>query len=426
MERESVAFVMVGHIDHGKSTLIGRLLLDTNSLADGKLEEIEAAARAEGREVEFGFITDHLREERERAMTIDTAQAFFSSASRDYVIIDAPGHKEFIKNMITGASQAAAAVLICSVAEGVQEQTKRHAYVLRLLGIEQLVVAYNKMDLAGYEQRQFEQVRRDMGEFLQRLGLRAGVEVPISARGGDNVVRRSEKMPWYAGPTVLEALDTFRKVPPPTAKPLRFPVQDIYESDAPGAGPIAVGRIESGILRKGDRLRFLPGAAGSAGAADGEIRTVREIKQFNRKDIAQAEAGECIGLVLDRAGLRRGQVGCPEADGARLSGSFRASVFWLSERPLDLSSASALTFKCATQEQPCRIAAIHDRIDSSSLERLPTGEGRLEHTEVGEAVIETAEAVVVESFYDVQELGRFVLVSGRDVVAGGIVTHPQG
>jgi small GTP-binding protein len=419
MERESLAFVMVGHVDHGKSTLIGRLLCDTHSLPEGKMEEIEAAARAEGRELEIGFVTDHLREERQRAMTIDTAQTFFSGLSRDYVIIDAPGHRELIKNMITGASQAEAAVLILSVAEGVQEQTKRHAYVVRLLGIEQLVLAYNKMDLVGCSRERFQEVKRDMDEFLERLGLRPQLEVPISARRGDNVVDCSDDMPWYKGPTLLEALDTFRKIPPPTEKPLRFPVQDVYPWSGPEADHIAAGRVESGRLRAGQRLRFVPGE---------QLRTVRAIKQYDEPDLAEAEAGQCVGVILDEDGLRRGQVGCPADDMVRATRRFHASVFWLARVPLEVggSHPCPLTIKCATQEQPCCVAALDERIDSSTLERLPAQENRLQETEVGEVVIETAEPVVVESFYDVQELGRFVLVRGRDVVAGGIVTRAEG
>ena len=417
MDRASLAFVMVGHVDHGKSTLIGRLLCDTDSLPDGKLEEIEAAARAEGRELEFGFVMDHLREERERGITIDTAQTFFSSPRRDYVIIDAPGHKEFIKNMITGASQAEAAMLICSVPEGVQEQTKRHAYVLKLLGLAQVVVAYNKMDLVGFQEAPFRRVKADMDAFLGRLGVAPSMEVPISARRGDNVATRSGNMPWYDGPTILEALDVFAKIPPPTDKPLRFPVQDVYEGPEAGDGRIVVGRVESGRLERGQSLRFLPG---------GQVRTVREIRKYGEQDVASAEAGECIGVVLEDDGLERGQVGGPQDDLPSPTRRFHASVFWLSPTPLDLErQADALALKCATQEQPCRIADMLERLDSSTLELLPREDGRLRETEVGELLIETAEPVVVESFYDVQELGRFVLVRGRDVVAGGIVTRPE-
>ncbi len=410
MSDETLSFVMVGHIDHGKSTLIGRLLYDTDSLPDGKMEEIEAAAREEGRPVEFGYVVDHLAEERSRGITIDTAQIYFSSDARDYVIIDAPGHLEFIKNMITGASQAEAAVLICSVFEGVQEQTKRHAYVIKLLGLDQVLVAYNKMDLVDYDQAKFEAVQKEMREFLARLGVTPSVEVPVSAAVGDNIANRSDKMPWYSGPTVCEGLDMFKKMPAPTEKALRFPIQDIYVRDG---RPIAAGRVESGVLHKGDKLRFVPGD---------KVCTVQEIRQYLRDDMPSAEAGECIGVLFDADGLRRGQVGCPVDDKLTMTQRLGASVFWLSPRALETAEEAPLTLKCATQEIPCHVASIRERLNSSTLEQLDPNAGRLEETEVGEMVLETEEPVVVESFYDVAELGRFVLVRGHDVVAGGIVT----
>jgi bifunctional enzyme CysN/CysC len=413
MEKESLSFVMVGHIDHGKSTLIGRLMYDTGSLPEGKMEEIAAAAEAEGKDFEIGFVMDHLHEERERGITIDTAQTFFSSPTRDYVIIDAPGHKEFIKNMITGASQAEACVLLCSVAEGVQEQTKRHAYVIEMLGLEQVVVAYNKMDRVGYDQARFEAVKADMNAFLDRIGVEPSIEVPISAREGDNVAKPSENMPWYHGPTIVEALDVFRKIPAPTEKVLRFPVQDVYEV---GGRPIVVGRVETGILEAGRTLHFVPG--------NRELE-VKEIRQYGRDPLPKAEAGECIGLIVDGDGLKRGDVGCPEGDTPHLTDRFQASVFWLSPEPFDMTAdAKGLTIRCATQEKPCRIAEIRERVDSGNLAHLSADEGRLEGTEVGEVVLEVSEPLVVESFYDVPELGRFVLVKNKDVVAGGIVTHP--
>jgi small GTP-binding protein len=418
MDKESLAFVIVGHVDHGKSTLIGRLLYDTGSVPPSRLEEAEAAARQQGLELEFGFLMDHLREERERGITIDTAQTFFSSPKRDYVIIDAPGHKEFIKNMITGASQAEAAVLMCSVAEGVQEQTKRHAYVLKLLGLEQVIVAYNKMDLVGHRLDRFKQVKADMDLFLDRLGIRPSHEVPVSARHGDNVVNRSKKTPWYNGPTIVQALDDFRKMPAPTQKPLRFPVQDLYEWGAPTGGRVIVGRVESGVLHRGQKLRFAPGD---------EVKTVLAVRQYRRDDMDEAQAGQCVGLICDGRPPRRGQVACSESDRPFLTQRFQANVFWLSPEPLRAGQADfGLTLKCATQEVPCRVAAIRERLDSSTLEHLPTEDGTLAETEVGELVLETDEPVVLESFYDVQELGRFVLVRNKDVVAGGIVTDPRG
>jgi len=415
MPDQTLSFVMVGHIDHGKSTLIGRLLYDTGSLSAGKIQEIEAAARAEGKPLEYGFVMDHLHEERARGITIDTAQTFFSSDARDYVIIDAPGHKEFIKNMITGASQAEAAVLLCSVSEGVQEKTKRHAYVIRLLGLEQVMVAYNKMDLVDYDQERFEGVRRDMNEWLARLGVQASIEVPISAREGDNVANRSENMPWYDGPTLVDALDLLEKIPHATSKRLRFPVQDVYAHDGE---QFVVGRVESGTVKRGQSIRFLPG---------GQVQTVREVRQFMREDMPEAVAGECVALLLDGEPPQRGQVGCPEDSKAAMTSRLRASVFWLAPEPLTLTKdTDGLALRCATQETPCRAAELVERVDSGSLAHLPTDEGTLGETEVGEMVIETESPVVVESFYDVQELGRFVLVKGHSVVAGGIVTQPEG
>jgi len=410
MEKETLKFVLVGSIDHGKSTLIGRLFYDTDSLPEGKIEEIRAASEAEGKELELGFLLDHLREERHRGVTIDTAQAFFSTDRRDYVIIDAPGHKEFLKNMITGVSQAEAAVLICSACEGVEEQTRRHAYMLKLLGIEQAIVAYNKMDLVGYERGRFEQVRRDLGEFLRRIGISPVHEVPVSARLGDNVAVRSAKMPWHEGPTVLEALDSLRKTALPLDRPVRLPIQDVYDVDG---RRVAVGRVESGVLRRGAVLKFLP---------EGRERTVREIVKFGEEDIEQASAGECIGVSFDADGVRRGEVGCAPDSPAPVVESVQANVFWLAAAPLKVGEE--LLLRCSTQERACRVRSIRERIDSSTLEHVEHDAAQLGETEVGELTIEAASPMVAEAFRDVPELGRFVLVRGRDVVGGGIVTGP--
>jgi len=408
MEREALKLVIVGSVDHGKSTLIGRLFYDTGSLPEGKMEELRAAAQAEGKEVEFAFIMDHLREEREGAMTIDTAQAFFSGALRDYVIIDAPGHKELLKNMVTGASQADGAVLICSAYEGVEEQTRRHAYVLKLLGLHQTIVAYNKMDLVEYDQRRFEKVRTDLREFLQQLGIEPRLEIPISAKLGENVAQRSLNMPWYEGATILEALDTFELGPGAVEKPVRFPVQDVYELDG---RKVAVGRIESGVLSRGAELLFLPAA---------KRRTVADILRFEESNIEQGTCGECIGVALEPAEAQRGEIGCDPNSPPRPVRSFEASIFWLAHGPLN--PGEELVIHCSTQEAQSRIAVIRERIDSSTLECLERNAKRLEETEVGQVTVTCDRPLVVEKFTDVPELGRFVLVRGRNVVAGGIVT----
>src|SRR6202045_753008 len=247
--------VFTGHVDHGKSTLIGRILNDTDSLPEGKIEMVKKACEAEGMEFEFAFVLDALLEEQSQNITIDTTEIRFKTEQRKYIIIDAPGHKEFLKNMITGASRADAAVLVIAANEGVREQSRRHAYLLRLLGISQLIVVVNKMDLAEFSEKRFNEIESEYRKFLIDLSLEARAFVPTSAKTSENVARASEKMKWYRGPTVLEALDLFEPRKADVDLPLRFCVQDVYRFDQ---RRIVAGRIETGTLRAGDELVFSP------------------------------------------------------------------------------------------------------------------------------------------------------------------------
>ncbi len=406
----NLKFVMVGHVDHGKSTLIGRLLYDTESLPPDKLEEIRIASEEQGKEVEFAYVMDHLEEERSRNITIDTAQTFFKTPRREYVIIDAPGHKEFLKNMITGASQAEAAVLIVDAAEGVREQTQRHAFMIDLLGLEQLIVVVNKMDSIDFSEERFEKVKKDLVEFLGRVHLSPTHVIPISARQGDNVSNRSEKMNWYSGQTFLEALDSFVNLPSVREKPLRYPVQLLHQVEGE---EVVMGRVEAGKLRRGQELVFLP---------SGKRSRVKKILEFGAEGREAAEAGRSTGIVLDPPGrVERGEVAVSPGEEPPVTSRFPASVFWMSPVPFRIEKEILL--RVSTQEVPARIVEIRERVDSSTLEILEENAKALHDTESGEVVIETARPVVVESFYKTKELGRFVLVRGHDVVAGGIIAH---
>src|SRR5437899_11991481 len=247
--------VFVGHVDHGKSTLIGRILHDTGSLPEGKIEEIKKACAAEGMEFEFAFLLDALLEEQKQNVTIDTTEIPFRTARRRYAIIDAPGHKEFLKNMITGASRADAAILVIGADEGVREQSRRHAYLLGMLGIRQVIVVVNKMDLINYSEKRFREIEQEYRKFLQELGLNARTFIPGSAKQGENVARASMKMKWYCAASVLEALDSLGPQERDVDLPLRFCVQDVYRFDG---RRIIAGRIETGTLRVGDELIFSP------------------------------------------------------------------------------------------------------------------------------------------------------------------------
>ncbi|HTA16841.1 MAG TPA: GTP-binding protein, partial [bacterium] len=230
-EAPQLRIVIVGHVDHGKSTFVGRLLHDTNSLPEGKLEAIQASCRKRGVDFEFAFLMDALQSERDQNITIDTAQIWFRTPLRQYVVIDAPGHKEFIKNMVTGAAQADAAFLLIAANEGVQEQSRRHGTLLSLLGIKQVVVLVNKMDLVDYDRGVFDKIETEYRAFLKGLGVEPMAFVPMSARQGANVAHKDTALAWYQGPTVLEQLDRFQAPVAPTEAPLRFPVQDVYRFD---------------------------------------------------------------------------------------------------------------------------------------------------------------------------------------------------
>ena len=409
--KENLKFVIVGHVDHGKSTLIGRLFYDTDSLPDDKVEEIRKTCEALGRDIEFGFIMDHLEEERMQGVTIDTAQTFFNTEKRHYTIIDAPGHREFIKNMITGASQAEAAILIIDAEEGVREQTKRHAYILSMLGLDQVIVVINKMDLVDYKEERFEEVKDEAVKFLASINITPTYIMPISAKEGDYVAKKSDKMDWYSGMTVLEALDTFNLKESPVNKPLRFPIQDVYKVKEKR---ILVGRIEAGTIKKGQNIMFLP--------QDSET-TVSSIEVL-WDDPEAAEAGESIGITLDeQLFLERGAVACTKDNMPKVVDRIRANVFWMSKIPFNVSEKIIL--RIATQEVECVIESIEKKIDSSTLEVLEENANELSEREVGQMIIKTDEPIVVENFNDVQELGRFVLVKGMDVTAGGIITDTE-
>ncbi|GAW94063.1 sulfate adenylyltransferase subunit 1 [Calderihabitans maritimus] len=406
---DTLKFVIVGHVDHGKSTLIGRLFYDTDCLPPDKVEEIEKTSKELGREVEFAFLLDHLQEEREQGITIDTAQTFFKTEKRKYVIIDAPGHVEFVKNMITGASQAEAAILIVDALEGVKEQTRRHAYILSLLGLDQVIVIINKMDAVNYDENRFNTVKNDVEKFLESINIKAKYYLPISALKGDNVAKKSENMKWYQGVTVLESLDSLKNKPPAEDKPLIFPIQDVYKIDGKR---INVGRVEAGIIEKGQIIKILP---------TGQVTRVKSIEKF-MENTDRSVAGESTGFTTeDPVFLERGHVVCLPGNEPYLTDTFKANVFWMFRKPLDINEK--ITLKCATQEVSCRVQSIEKRMNSSTLELLERNATILENLEVGEVIIKTKHPIAVKTFNEVQELGRFVLERDQLTCAGGIITE---
>lgn len=405
MEDKSLHIVIVGHVDHGKSTLVGRLFYDTGSLPPEKLDEIRKASALQGKDVEFAYIMDNLEEERDRGITIDIAHTFFSTEKRRYVIIDAPGHKEFLKNMVSGASQADSALLLVDISQGIREQTLRHCYILGLLGVKQVAVIVNKMDLAGYSEEAFRPVEKEISSVLGRLNITPAYVIPISAIKGENVAEKTEKLPWYQGPTVLQALDSFSALNV-EEKGLRFPVQDIYDVDGDA---IAVGRVEAGVMRKGQPVFILPGK-GTA--------SVVEIRKFLEDGLTEAAAAECIGIRVEGDGLKRGDI-LVDAVTSTITDSVRANIFWMVDK--DYKLGVPLTFKCATQEAKGRIERIYRRFDPASVEIVENDASTIKPAEVAEVEIRLDRLVAVDSFSDIPETGRFVLEHAGYPVAGGII-----
>jgi len=400
--------VFVGHVDHGKSTLIGRILRDTNSLPEGKLEQVERACAAEGMEFEWAFLLDALLEEQKQNITIDTTQIPFRTPGREYVIIDAPGHKEFLKNMITGAASADSAVLVIAANEGVLEQSRRHAYLLSLFGIQQFCVVVNKMDLVDFSEARFREIEREYRKFLGMLGLEPRLFIPVSARLGENIVNRSEKMAWHKGGTVLQAFDQLIPLAPPTQLPLRFCVQDIYKFDE---RRIIAGRVETGTLKPGDELVFSPA---------NKTSVVNSIERWKANDNSLAIAGDSIGITLrEQIFVERGYVGSHQKDAPIETNRFHADLFWIARQPAQLTHLYSA--RLATQEMKCQIASIEQVIDSASLERTSSNAQQLTRNEVGRVVIYTRAPVVLDNHDRVPNLGRFVLVDNGTIVAGGIV-----
>jgi bifunctional enzyme CysN/CysC len=403
--------VAVGHVDHGKSTLIGRLLHETGNLPDGKVAELQAVCDRRGVAFEWSFVLDALQSERDQAVTIDTTRLWMRTPGRDVVLIDAPGHKEFLRNMVTGASDADAALLLVDAVEGVSEQTRRHALLLELIGVPRAVVAINKMDRVGYDVHRYTAIRAEVDAMLERAGVAATAFVPISARGGENVAAGgAANMGFYSGPSVLEALLALPARNRDGGETLRIAVQGVIRRDLQR---IIVGRIESGELATGREVLISP-ARRNARVATLEVWPPREK--------ATARAGESIGFTLDGPFfVDRGDVISDMRHAPTLATSFRARLLWLGARPLQAGNAYRMRF--GTRTANVEVADVERVIDIESL----GGEGRVAHaSDIAEVVFSSPQTLPLDAVADYPGLARFILLDGLDIVAGGTILAPLG
>jgi bifunctional enzyme CysN/CysC len=411
-QREQMSIVIAGHVDHGKSTVMGRLLADTGSLPVGKLDQVRALCERNSKPFEYAFLLDALKDEMSQGITIDAARVFFKTAQRDYLILDAPGHIEFLKNMITGASRAEAALLVIDAEEGVRENSRRHGYMLSLLGVRQLAVVVNKMDLVEYSESAFNAIVENYTAFLKEIGVEARFIIPASGRFGDNIAQAGERMAWYTGPTVLEALDRFEKEPPALDQPLRLPVQDVYKFTKAGdKRRLVVGTVDSGTVSIGDELVFFP---------SGKRSRVASIEAFNRPPQTQAGAGEATALTLDeQIYVTRGELACRATEPApKVATRARVSLFWMGREPLQVGREYLL--KMGGARTPVWIEKILRVIDASDLS-VSTEADRVERHAVAECIVRTRRAMAFDLAEDNARTSRFVIVDQYEIRGGGIL-----
>jgi bifunctional enzyme CysN/CysC len=408
---ERLDIVAVGHVDHGKSTVIGRLMADTDSLPDGKLEQVKQMCKQNARPFEYAFLLDALKNEQAQGITIDTARCFFTTPRRHYIIHDAPGHVEFLKNMITGASRAQAALLVIDAHEGVRENSKRHGYILSMLGIRQLSVLVNKMDLLAWDQAEYEAIVREYADFLARLGVHPMSFIPVSARDGDNIVARAGAAPWYTGPTVLDQVEAFQRLDDDLARPFRMPLQDVYKfTEAGDDRRIFVGTIETGRVHPGDEVVFLP---------SGKRSTVSTIEALSGPRPSEAYAGQATGLTLETQVYAKPGELLVRADEAEplMATRIRANIFWMNSAPLVKGRRYVLRMGAA------RVAAeledVISVLDEQELESV-TGAGQVERHDVAEVILRAVRPVAFDPADVLEPTSRFVVVHGWDTAGCGI------
>lgn len=413
-DREQMSIVIVGHVDHGKSTVIGRLLADTGSLPEGKLEQVRQNCERNAKPFEYAFLLDALKDEQAQGITIDTARCFFKTEKRNYIIIDAPGHIEFLKNMITGAARAEAALLVIDAKEGVQENSRRHGYMLSLLGIGQIVVLVNKMDLVNYDQKVFEKNVAEYSAFLGQIQVKPITFVPISAREGDNLAFPSPRMPWYSGDHVLKLIDGLEKGKGQKEQPFRLPVQDIYKfTEAMDDRRIVAGTVETGSLKRGDEVIFLPSM---------KRAVIQSIEGFNEPLKDEIGAGYATGVTLSpQIYIKPGEIMCRSGESLPVVGNtFRAHLFWLSRYPM--VSGKKYKLKLATQRATVYLKQINSVLDAAEL-TLDTQKTQIQRHDVADCILQTVKPIAYDLSREIAATGRFVIIDNYEIAGGGIITE---
>lgn len=411
IHKQDMNIVIAGHVDHGKSSVIGRLLADTCSLPSGKLELVKETCRRNSKPFEYAFLLDALKDEQAQGITIDVARCFFQTEKRNYLIIDAPGHIEFLKNMITGAARAEAALLVIDAHEGVKENSRRHGYMLSMLGIRQVCVLVNKMDLTGYSEKSFKRIEKQYRRFLRKINMEPVCFIPVSAYEGENIANHSKKMPWYDGMNVLEVLDSFKKEKEAENKPFRMPVQDVYRFSKNGdSRRIVAGTIESGRISVGDEVVFYP---------SGKRTRVKSLEVFNREQPRTLGAGWACGFTFtEQIYIRRGEIACLSKEmPPKATGRMLVNLFWLGKTPLVKDKTYYL--KLGTAKVSMQLEEVRSVLDAASLDNKK--KDFVERHEVAECILSLERHIAFDLVDEIAATSRFVIVDDYEISGGGIV-----
>jgi elongation factor 1-alpha len=415
MAKPHLNLVTIGHVDHGKSTLMGRMLYEKGVVKEEEIKKYEAMGD-KGKTFKFAWVMDALGEERERGLTIDLAHKKFETGKYYFTIIDAPGHRDFVKNMITGASQADAAVLVVAADDGIMPQTREHAALAFTLGVGQLIVVINKMDLVDYKKDVFEKLKGEVIDLLKAVGYRTPEKftfVPTSAFHGENVTKKSEKMPWYVGAIFYDSLDTFEVPKKPTDKPLRLPVQDVYSIT--GVGTVPVGRVETGVLKAGETIVFEPAGV------KGEVKSI----EMHHETIPQAEPGDNIGFNVrgvEKSALRRGDVAGHPDKPPTVVREFKARIAVL-QHPTAITAGYTPVFHIHTAQAACKIAEISQKIDPKTGEPIEEKPEFIKKGDMATIVVTPTRPLVVEKASEFPQLSRFAIRDMGITVAAGVCSE---
>lgn len=410
---ELLSVVTVGHVDHGKSTVIGRMLADAGALPDGKLEAIKENCKRNSKPFEYAFLLDALKNEQAQGITIDTARCFFQTEKRRYIIIDAPGHIEFLKNMVTGASRAEAALLVIDASRGVEENTRRHGYFLSMLGIRQVAVLVNKMDLVGYKQSVYDDIKDEYEKFLKKINIVPKTFIPVSGMEGDNIAFKSENMPWYDGLTVLQQMDEFNTIPAPENMPFRMPVQGVYKfTGSNDSRRIIAGTVDAGKVRAGDQLVFYP---------SGKKTAVKTLEVFNAETPTEFTAENAAGFTMtEEIFVKRGEIACLASEEAPQVGvRMKVNLFWLGKENLKLNKTYFL--KCGTAKVEMRLESVERVVNASDLSCI--SRQYVEKNEVAECILKLDRPIAFDLAGTIEATSRFVIVDDYEIAGGGIITE---